>query len=320
MSQQDGPYGPQIPKPISPVCNAGAYEPGEYVRRLPDGRVERHYLAGGLNRPGDAPAGEWNRHWEAARDAKHRELKAADLDGRQLGKALIEYVIGDPRVRACCKLLCLERPVFERLLREGRFPDLPKDELSPAMIQANYWPVTVLDVTKLCWNIARVAGCSDYEPPPPQAIADTDSFFQTARAIAHAHKAFFEVLRGPDLIAKGRSENLMVQTIPTVELIHSGRWLDVEHSDVVEAGSRRQILTGITLRSRGSPATRRKIKTPKLDKVTAALKAHGLAQDRKGKTDIEIAHLIESELGCRTEHQLDALRKLINRHYRKAQL
>jgi hypothetical protein len=342
MPQQDGPYGPRIPKPIPPVGNAS-----EYVRRRPDGRVEPIHLLGISAKPGEAPADEWKKLHEAAHAARLRKLKAADLERRKVGEAFVEYVIGDPKVQACGRWLCLECPVFEQLFCEGCFPKPPQDGRGSAAIQGYEWPTTEIDAENLCGDIARVAKWHAYELPPTVQAAGVDSFFQTAQAIADAHNAFFDVLRGPDVIGVTPSE--ATGTPVTIEGDRWGRperFLDVKHSDLlaIEAGLRRRIWTGINLHLAPEPTTvlpasvagkrggavtasiaeaRPLKRNPFAEAVDAALREIGLdaGQDNYTYKQIaaEIAPVVASKTGRRYESEgnIAALAKAVSRHYKK---
>jgi hypothetical protein len=280
----------------------------QFICRCPDGRVKR------ISNYGPAPdAAVPADLCDTACAAKHHELKAADLDGKKASEAFVKHVIEDPKVRAWIECLSFQHHEFQSLF-DGLFPT-PPSGYDPA-IKGHTWPV-VLDEKKLCRDIACVAGFWHYEPPKDNT-ARWDSFSQTAQAIVHAHNAFFDVLRGSDWNAEGWVENFEPKSIPTDKLIRSDYCLDVKEGDLLEAGSRRRIFRGITLRSRAAPPIGRtkKRQRSKYEKVAAVLEKHGLAKDRQGKSDTAIAHVIASDLGSTTALQIDALRKVIERYYK----
>ncbi len=69
-----------------------------------------------LPKPGLLLALEWLEFRLAALATNHASLNASDLDGQMIGAAFLDYVINDPKVRACCAWLCYEHPPSRGLL------------------------------------------------------------------------------------------------------------------------------------------------------------------------------------------------------------
>jgi hypothetical protein len=90
------------------------------------GRKEQRWSWGGAP-PDSVLASEWEGLAEAALAAEHTQFTASDLDGRMVGEAFFEHVIRDPKVLAASKWLSLERPKFNPLFAEGKFPGAVHD-------------------------------------------------------------------------------------------------------------------------------------------------------------------------------------------------
>jgi hypothetical protein len=227
-----------------PVGNSG-----RYVCRGPDGIAREHYLIGVRVPRGAAPADQWEQHCEAAHAATHDAITASDLDGCMLGDAFMNCVIYDSKVRACGEWLCLEYPEFRPLFDACFFPGQTiNSPYGPwTIVTGDQWPV-VLDANNLCWDLERVASrgeCHDRSPAPPTR---SNSFFQTAQAIANRHKALFDLLRGPDVIAAGTSEaTFSLESIQQDQWSRPDRYLDVKLSDLISIrpGKYRRMLSGI---------------------------------------------------------------------------
>jgi hypothetical protein len=220
-----------------------------YVCRGPDGIARDHYLIGVRVPRGAAPADQWEQRYEAAHAATHDAITASDLDGCMLGDAFMKCVIHNSKVQACGEWLCLEYPEFGPLFDAGFFPGQTiNSPYGPwSIVTGDKWPV-VLDANNLCWDLERVASrgeCHDRSPAPPTR---SNSFFHTARAIANRHNAFFDLLRGPDVIAAGTSEaTFSLQSIQQDQWSRPDRYLDVKLSDLIsiQPAEYRRMLSGI---------------------------------------------------------------------------
>jgi hypothetical protein len=94
---------------------------GDRFIRCGLGRKGQRWSYGGA--PHDSVlAREWEDLGEAALTTEHAQFHAADLDGLMVGQAFLERVIKDPKVQAAGQWLCLERPQFSQLFKEGTFP------------------------------------------------------------------------------------------------------------------------------------------------------------------------------------------------------
>jgi hypothetical protein len=99
---------------------------GDYFIRCGVGRKSRQRSYGGA--PTDCiPASEWEDLRDATRATEYAQFNATSLDGRIVGEAFLEWVIGDPKVQAAGKWLCLERPRLSPLFKEGKFPTVVRD-------------------------------------------------------------------------------------------------------------------------------------------------------------------------------------------------
>jgi hypothetical protein len=303
---------------------------GRYVsRRDDDGTINKDDYST-FPRADALPFDEWAKCFADFRAAQHRVFKPADLEGHKLSEAFLDFVIRDPKVQACGKWLCAERREFRRLfeplrsetggiLPPGSFPRL--DENGSLLIRGYIWPV-VLDLPKLLFDIARVAGFDSYQWPQSDALADEDSFFQCANTIVDAHKGFFAALS--DLVAEGTSESLAPRIIPVRDLIRSTHCLDVQCGDLLEHG--RPILRGIILRPLSLPATvdlahdvpqarpRQRNRPDRMGAllVKKALQTEGI-QDRGGMTLKEIARKIAPRIPEKMYASEKALEKAIAR-------
>jgi hypothetical protein len=238
-------------------------------RRAADGRIEKHWLSGPpprgcleddfSNFVSYAEWGDWSQLANTAHAAQHHALAAADLEGRRVGDAFIEFVIRDPRARACVEWLSLEFPAFSSLLSDGKFPSpLTNSQFGPPLIfEGVKWP-TILDRDKLYQEIVRIALDGDWWTRPLPPRDQTNSLFDTAEAIADQHKAFFDLLRGDELTAEGTSEaTFSVQSIQRDQWGRPDRYLDVQLNDLLSREgprSLRKICTGIKLSSVPEPA------------------------------------------------------------------
>ncbi len=193
---------------------------------------------------------KWERLGQVASATQNRQLKAADLEGRNVGDAFVEYVIRDPKVRANVEWLASEFCNFARLLSNGEFPSpLTHSKFGPPLIfEGTKWPV-ILDQERLHEEIDRMAVGGDWWNHQLTQRAD-DSLFRSAQAIASRHKAFFDLLRGSDLIAEGTFEATgTLQTIQTDTWSRPHYYVDVKLGDLhsIEAGSSRRISTHVKL-------------------------------------------------------------------------
>jgi hypothetical protein len=85
------------------------------------GRKSRQRLYGGTS-PDCVLASVWENLSDATLATGHTQFNATSLDGRIVGEAFLECVIGDPKVQAAGKWLCLECPKLSPLFKEGKFP------------------------------------------------------------------------------------------------------------------------------------------------------------------------------------------------------
>jgi hypothetical protein len=99
---------------------------GDYFIRRGLGRKSRK-----LSHDGAPPDCVLASEWEDLRDAtiapKYAQFDATSLDGRIVGEALLDCVIGDPKVQAAGRWLCLECPKLSPLFKEGKFPIVVSD-------------------------------------------------------------------------------------------------------------------------------------------------------------------------------------------------
>ena len=101
----------------------------EYYIRCGVGSISRRWVEGAP--PDSVPASQWETLRNTALSTKHAQYAAADLDGQRLAESFMGCVIGDPKVQACGRWLCLERPNFGPLFEEGKFPTVI-DHADPA--------------------------------------------------------------------------------------------------------------------------------------------------------------------------------------------
>src|SRR5581483_11492101 len=176
--------------------------------RLPDGRLDDHYQ-GAVSFAVDD---DWVELRRVALEAKHITLTIADLIGRPLGAAFVEHVLRGPKARACLDWLSSEFPQFESLACDGAFPIHPAQSLIFGGVK---WPV-MLDRDGLYQEIV-CAAVGVYRQSDIMTCARdwNNPLFQTAEVIADRHKAFFDLLRGEGLIAKGNSEEMVERVVPS---------------------------------------------------------------------------------------------------------
>ena len=202
-----------------------------------------------------------------------------------VGEAFWEVVIGDPKVQAAGKWLCLGRPVFREVFTEGLFPnrsqhrprrtDLPVRanvgyaELKkhwgmrpsqtaqgsgysfakPASIVRTWdhkWPV-LLDATELTEIFSsEYDSNANYQHDPTEG-----PIYHVAKALADRCKTFFEPIRAGQLVASGTStKTLAAVQISGDQWSRSDNWIDIKRNDLFhkESGTYAIWWSGVKLR------------------------------------------------------------------------
>jgi hypothetical protein len=98
----------------------------DYFIRCGLGRKSRQLSCGGTL-VDCVPASEREDLRKATFATEYAQFNTTSLDGRIVGEGFLECVIGDPKVQAAGKWLCLERQELSPLFKEGKFPVVVRD-------------------------------------------------------------------------------------------------------------------------------------------------------------------------------------------------
>jgi hypothetical protein len=198
-------------------------------------------------------------------------FKAADFDGRSVGQAFQELVIGDPAVKAAGERLCLKCPEFDPLFREGKFPiqiwqsksfrgHRPHPEVNFGYSdQKKYWRgsrgvLSDLNRTSTPTRTKRPQFSFEWNHKWPLALdakelaqklsgeddtnADywrhpfSDPISDAISLLADRHQRFFDLLRTGRLVAEGIFRNGQELPLTGKEWGRPDRYLDVQSSDL----------------------------------------------------------------------------------------
>jgi hypothetical protein len=294
-----------------------------------DGIVREHiYLDGKPPPRGAVQAKRWKLVSTVAHSTQHAEIIPADLGGMRIGDAFVKTVIKDPKVQAHGEWLCAHYPDQGALFREGVFSGIQDKSPHglPLILGGTKWPV-VLNADELSWNLWRAASRGtwlDY-PPPPQT--ETNLFFHTAYAIADCHEAFFDLLRGTELIAEAISSDMLSkQGVPSDLWGETDLYLDIARNTLLRGEHTRSgfsltpVLRTLTLKRpvhNVVPEPKRKRIPKKKAQVIAALKEHDITStaELSKHTQAQLAAALADEIPGwgSTAERVEALRAMLKR-------
>jgi hypothetical protein len=267
---------------------------------------------------------------EVAHATAHGDITASAIDGLMLGDAFVKCVIGDPKVQAYATWVYSEFGV--------KFPSSPNVSQvygPPVIREGNKWPV-ILDARDICSDFERAHRDLSH------LTSESSPLFHAAQSLADRHRAFFDLLRNSDVIAKGTSEATGAPvSVQSDQWSRPDRYLDVRLSDlvvVVDNGSwaLRRMVSGlkvslpagsngeVTRRVKGlptatglavaMPTTRRQ--STKAASVQGVLESAGYYPNRNGLTLGQLRDVVIRECGGYTlPRERAALKKMIERLY-----
>jgi hypothetical protein len=199
---------------------------------------------------------------------------------------------------------------FERL-------EFPSPATLSSLVWDPKWPV-VLDADELTRIvISQYSVNANYQSDPLEG-----PIYHAAKALADRHQAFFQLLRSGLLVVEGLfRESGQQLPVSLQQWDRKDRQLDVRSSDLLdEVSASTAMWESMALRLPGQEgSTKRRRPRPAERALEAQLKKRGLADGRRGRPDIDIAHdLVDQRLtGEELDRAVDRKRKQIKRYYER---
>jgi len=289
-------------------------------------------------RPNLLSAERWMELGRNALATNHCELNAADLSGKSIGEAFLEFVIRDPKVQAYGQWLCFEcRPLAPLFV--GQYLYLVSGGASYQM--GHKWPA-LLRIDRLEGLFRYHYACMVTQERHSTASAMAKGpVYHAAKALADRNSMFFDLLRGrqSELVADGIYKATGQDSeVSEKQWSASGRWVDIESSNLINKanGTEDVLYERLLLRRRttalvAAPPTqptapdlakpakvsRARRRRPVSDAVADLLRAEGLDCGPGNQTYRQIAARIAPRMPrpYTTETQIEALAKMVARYY-----